>query len=126
MKRFSGLKRLKTFVTVSSSLLAIAAVARAVEPTTRTFSAGEQVKIQGVIVSRQGDTLKLRANDESIGTVDLTKDTKVELKHGVFHRKTEMDFGSLVPGLQIEAQGKGNDKGELVADKVIFDTNSMR
>jgi OmpA-OmpF porin, OOP family len=126
MKRFSALKQLKTLISVSGSLLAIAAVATAVEPTTRTFSAGEQVKIQGVIVSRQGDTLKLRANDESIGTVDLTKDTKVELKHGVFHRKTAMDFGSLVPGLQIEAQGKGNDKGELVADKVIFDPNSMR
>jgi OmpA-OmpF porin, OOP family len=126
MKRFSALKQFKTVVTASSSLLAIAAVAVAVEPSTRTFSAGEQVKFQGVIVSRQGDTLKLRASDESIGTVDLTKDTKVQLKHGVFHRKTAMDFGSLVPGLQVEAEGKGNDKGELVADRIIFDPNSMR
>ncbi len=37
-----------------------------------------------------------------------------------------MDAASLVPGLHVEAQGKGNDKGELVADKVIFDPNSMR
>ena len=111
---------------LSGSVLAVAALAIAVEPTTRTFSAGEQVKIQGVIVSRQGDTLKLRASDESIGTVDLTKDTRIQLKHGVFHRKTAMDFNSLVPGLQVEAQGKGNEKGELVADRIIFDPNSMR
>jgi outer membrane protein OmpA-like peptidoglycan-associated protein len=37
-----------------------------------------------------------------------------------------MDPGALVPGLHIEAQGKGNDKGDLLADKVIFDPNSMR
>src|SRR5690349_22209689 len=125
MKKFSVLKYFTKFLTVSGSLLALTALAFAVEPTTRTFSAGEQVKIQGVIVSRQGDTLKLRANDESIGTIDLTKETKVELKHGLFHRKTAMDFGSLVPGLQVQAEGKGNEKGELVADKVIFDPNSM-
>jgi outer membrane protein OmpA-like peptidoglycan-associated protein len=33
---------------------------------------------------------------------------------------------SLVPGLHVEAQGKGNDKGELLADKVTFDPNSMK
>lgn len=111
---------------VSVPLLAISALAMAVEPSTRTFTAGQQVKIQGVIVSRQGDTFKLRANDESIGTIDLTKDTKVQLKHGIFGHKTAMDFEALVPGLQVEAQGRGNDRGELVADRVIFDPNSMR
>jgi len=37
-----------------------------------------------------------------------------------------MDANALVPGLHVEAQGKGNDKGELVAKKVTFDPNSMR
>src|SRR5437588_8108618 len=123
MTQFPALKDFKTFVVACSSLLAITALAIAVEPSTRTFSAGEKAKIQGVILTRQGDTLKLRASDDSIGTIDLTKDTKIQLKHGAFGRKTAMDFGSLVPGLQIEAQGKGNEKGELVADKVIFDPN---
>jgi outer membrane protein OmpA-like peptidoglycan-associated protein len=104
----------------------MSALALGVEPNTRTFTAGQQIKIQGVIVSREGDTLKLRANDDSIGTIDLTKETKIQLKHGIFGHKTAMDFQSLVPGLQIEAQGKGNDKGDLVADRVLFDPNSMR
>jgi OmpA-OmpF porin, OOP family len=126
MKQFPALKKFKRFVVASSSLLAITTLAIAVEPSTRTFSAGEKAKVQGVIVTRQGDTIKLRASDDSIGTIDLTKETKIQLKHGMFGRKTAMDFGSLVPGLQIEAEGKGNEKGELVADKVIFDPNSMR
>jgi len=97
-----------------------------VEPAARMFTAGQETKIQGVIVSRQGDTLKLRANDDSIGTIDLTDATRIQLKHGIFGRKTAMDLQSLVPGLQIEAQGRGNDKGELVAERVVFDPNSMR
>jgi outer membrane protein OmpA-like peptidoglycan-associated protein len=111
---------------VSLSILMAAGLALAVEPNTRTFTEGQQTKIQGVILAREGDTLKVRGNDDSIGTIDLTKETRIQLKHGMFGRKTAMDVASLVPGLQIEAQGKGNEKGELVADRVIFDPNSMR
>ncbi len=120
------IKHFKTVLSFSASLLITAALAMGVEPNAKTFTAGQKAKVQGVIVSRQGETLKVRGTDDSIGTIDLTNDTKIELKHGIFSRKTAMDVASLVPGLQIEAQGKGDDKGNLVADKVIFDPNSMR
>jgi outer membrane protein OmpA-like peptidoglycan-associated protein len=126
MKELRTKRKTYALAGLSACFLISASVAIAVENNTRTFTAGEQVKVQGVIVSRQGDVLKLRSNDDSIGTVDLTDGTKIQLKHGIFGRKTAMDLQSLVPGLQIEAQGKGNDKGELVADKVVFDPNSMR
>jgi OmpA-OmpF porin, OOP family len=105
-------------------LAASLAMAR-VEPNTRTFTAGEKSKVQGVIVAHQGDTLKVRGDDDSIGTVDLTNTTKIELKKG-FGRHTAMNMDSLVPGLRVEVQGKGNDKGDLVAEKVTFDPNSMK
>jgi outer membrane protein OmpA-like peptidoglycan-associated protein len=119
-------KYFEVFAGFSAALLFTATVARGVEPNTRTFTNGEKTKVQGVIVSREGNTLKLRASDDSIGTIDLTTDTKIQLKHGFFSHKTAMDADSLVPGLQVEAQGKGNDKGDLIADKVVFDPNSMR
>lgn len=98
-----------------------------VTPNARTFTAGQQTKVQGVIISREGDALKLRADDDSIGTIDLSSTTKIQLKSGViFRHKAPMTIDSLVPGLHVEAQGKGNEKGELVADKVTFDPNSMR
>ncbi|HZS54087.1 MAG TPA: OmpA family protein [Bryobacteraceae bacterium] len=112
---------------MSVSLLLTAGLGLArVEPTTHTFTAGQKAKVQGVIVSRDGDTVKLRSSDDSIGTVDLTQTTKIQLKKGFFKGKSTMDAASLLPGLQIEAQGKGNEKGELVADRVVFDPNSMR
>src|SRR5579884_163461 len=116
--------RIMAGLSVSTLMAAGLAWAR-VEPTTHTFTAGQEVKVQGVIVSRDGDMLKIRTSDESIGTVDLTNTTKIQLRKS-FGRKTPMDANALLPGLQIEAQGKGNDKGDLVAERVLFDPNSMR
>ncbi len=106
------------------ALFAASAFAR-VEVNAKTFTAGQQVKVQGVIVSHSGDLLKIRTSDDSIGTVDLTGTTKIQLRKS-FGRKSVNDATALVPGLQVEAQGKGNEKGELVADRILFDQNSMR
>jgi outer membrane protein OmpA-like peptidoglycan-associated protein len=106
------------------AISATLALAR-VEPNARTFTAGEKSKVQGVIVAHQGDMLKVRGDDDTIGTVDLTNTTKIELRKG-FGRHTAMNMDSLVPGLRVEVQGKGNEKGDLVADKVTFDPNSMK
>ncbi len=98
-----------------------------VAPNTRTFGDGEVARIRGIIISRDGETLKLRGDDEAVGTVNLTDATKVLLKHGMFGMaKTNMDVTSLLPGLRIVAEGKGNGKGELDADKITFDPNSMK
>lgn len=126
MKQVLIFKHFKPFIGAAAALLMLSAAAVGVEPNTRTFTSGQKTKIQGVIISRDGDTLKLRSNDDSVGTIDLTNDTRIQLKHGIFGRKSAMDLASLVPGLQIEAQGRGNDRGELVADRVLFDPNSMR
>lgn len=116
--------RILVGLSISTLLSAGLALAR-VEPTAHTFTAGQQVKVQGVIVSHDGDMLKIRTSDDSIGTVDLTKTTRIQLKKS-FGRKGAMDATALLPGLQVEAQGKGNEKGELVADRVLFDPNSLR
>ncbi len=126
MKHTAAIKRIQTLVGLSAPVLLTAALALGVEPNARNFAAGQQVKVSGVIISHAGDILKVRDNDDSIGTVDLTNATKIQLKHGMFGRKTAMDMQALVPGLQVEAQGKGNDRGELIAEKIVFDPNSMR
>ena len=121
-------KNFKISLAIGAQALVAATLAWGVTPNTRTFSAGEKAKVQGTILSRDGNSIKLRGDDDSIGTVDLTDGTKIQLKKGafIFKRSDKMDLAALVPGLHIEAQGKGNDHGELVADKVSFDPNSMR
>lgn len=118
----------KAFLAIAAPLALATGVAWCVTPNARTFTDGQQAKVEGVIISRDGQTIKLRADDDSIGTIDLTSTTKIKLKSGafIFRKSSTMSVDSLVPGLHIEADGKGNSKGDLVADKVTFDPNSMK
>jgi outer membrane protein OmpA-like peptidoglycan-associated protein len=120
------MKKFKTVIAVSATILLTAGMAISAESNTRTFTESHKEKFQGVIVSRDGDTLKLRGEDDSIGTIELTSETKIQLKHGILGQKRDIKADSLVPGLQIEARGKGSENGDLVAAKVVFDPNSMR
>ncbi len=96
-----------------------------VGPNVRTFTAGQKDKITGVILSRDGQVLKVRSDDDAVGTVDISDETKIQLKRSL-GRKSAMSADALLPGLRVEAQGKGNEKGELAADKVLFDPTSMK
>ncbi len=125
MKNPNCRKFLKRTLAFAAPAVIASGLLLAVTENTRTFSADQQVKVQGVIMSRDGQTLKLRSDDDSIGTIDITDATKIQLKRSL-GRKTAMDVNALAPGLRIEADGRGNEKGELVASKVIFDPNSMR
>jgi outer membrane protein OmpA-like peptidoglycan-associated protein len=107
-------------LTLVSSLLVFSA-----ETNTHAFLAGKKAKIQGIIVSRTDQVLKLRADDNSIATIDLTGNTAIELKTALGGRDRK-GVETLVPGLRIEAKGKGNEDGHLVAKQVLFDRDSMR
>jgi len=101
--------------------------ASAVENPTKAIPSGEKSKISGTIQGRHGETMRVRTDDNSVVVVGLTNDTKVQLKKGLFHlSKKSMDVTSLVPGLRVEASGKGNEQGQLVADKVEFDPTSYK
>ncbi len=127
MKHFTLTKTWGVSLAFAAQTLLTSTLALGVTPNTRTFSAGQTTSVQGVILSRDGNSIKLRIDDDSIGTVNLTDVTKIQLKKGViFHHSDKMDVAALVPGLHIEAKGKGDDKGDLLADKVMFDPNSMR
>jgi len=128
MSNLLGSKKIKTLLAISAQGLLAATLVLAVEPNTRTFTADQKAKVKGEILSHDGNTLKVRGDkDNAVSTIDLSDSTKIELKHGLFGwRSNAMDATSLLPGLSIEADGKGTANGDLAADKVVFDPNSMR
>lgn len=110
----------------AAAALLTASLAFAVTPNTRTFTAGEKSHLNGIIVSRQGNVLKLRGDNDAISTIDLNAQTKIQMKHGLFglgHKA--MAENSLLPGLRVKVEGEGNEQGDLVAKKVVFNPNSM-
>ena len=90
---------------------------------TSDIPAGEKVKVTGLILSRSGDTVRIK--DKKSGqfvVVNITDNTRIERKRGQqqFYRHTDMDVTALVPGLTIEAEGTGDAKGRLEAEKISF------
>jgi OmpA-OmpF porin, OOP family len=104
----------------------LAVTARAVESPTRAVESGKSEKVSGTIQGRDGETMRVREDGNSIVVVDLTQETKVQMKAGFLRGKKPMEVTALVPGLRVTAEGKGNDQGQLVASKVTFDPNSYK
>ena len=88
------------------------------------FEAGKKAKVSGTIQSRNGDLVTITEKKSGTKTViDLTDSTKIERTKDFRMRHADMDVSALVPGLTIEAEGEGNDKGQLEAKKITFDPN---
>jgi len=100
----------------------------AASTSTSDKTAGEKVKVTGLILSRNGDTVRIK--DKKSGqfvVVNITDSTRIERKkHSVlFPRHTDMDVTALVPGLTIEAEGRGDAKGRLEAERISFNPDEF-
>jgi outer membrane protein OmpA-like peptidoglycan-associated protein len=84
---------------------------------------GAKQKIQGVVSFRNGDSFKVRDIAGAETTVLLTAATKVS-SHGMNKNSYPVTF--IMRGLRLQAQGKGDADGNLVADWVKFDEQDLR
>ena len=89
---------------------------------------GRNVKVTGLILARNGDTVRIK--DKKTGqfvVVNITDNTKIERKRGhlQFLRHTDMDVTALVPGLTIEAEGRGDARGRLEAERISFNPDEF-
>jgi len=89
--------------------------------------AGEKLKVQGVVSTRDGDTFKVRDIAGAETVVMLTSDTKVSSHtRGLVRGKTAYPVTFIMRGLRLQAQGRGDSEGNLVADWVRFDEQDLR
>lgn len=81
--------------------------------------AGQKQKLRGVIVKREADSFILRDLSGSDVQINLSNLTKVEEKKGnPFRRAKNYGTTSLLRGLSVEVEGRGEASGALLADKV--------
>src|SRR4030095_12817146 len=88
-----------------------------------TVPQGQKVKVQGVVSTRSGDSFKVRDPAGAETTVLLTANTDVT-SHG-FNKK-DYPVTYIMRGLRLQAQGRGDADGNLVADWVRFDQQDLR
>lgn len=113
---------------LSALLCAIATIvitssAFAATSKTRQLIPNEKAKTSGLILSRDGDLVRVREKkSHDVITVSIGDATQIERKNHKlsFYRHTDMDVTALLPGLTIEAEGVANSKGQLEATKISF------
>lgn len=117
ISKFSALRCTIAIVLITSAAFA------ATTNKTRHFVQGEKAKVSGLIVSRDGDLVRIRdKKSHEVIAVNIGDATHIERKEHKFpfYRHTELDVTALLPGLTIEAEGVGNSNGQLEASKISF------
>ena len=87
---------------------------------------GEKVKLQGVVSIRSGDSFKVRDPGGAETTVLLVSDTDVTSHSRGLRGKKEYPVTYIMRGLRLQAQGRGDADGNLVAEWVRFDEQDLR
>jgi OmpA-OmpF porin, OOP family len=86
----------------------------------------EDVKVEGVIKGRCGDTLVLQTSDSPKVIVLLTDSTDVgQLQGALKARNKKMSMAALIPGLPIRVKGSYDAQNQLVASTIRFRGNDL-
>ncbi len=91
----------------------------------RTLASGQKYKIRGVVVAKDNDSFVVR---DAVGVdtkVILASNSTIKTKGGVFGGSKTVPMNSIVRGLNLEVEGRGDASGGLSADKVRFGKDDL-
>ena len=92
----------------------------------RTVTSGQKMKLKGVVTRRDADTFTVRDMNGVDTVVRLSDRTSVKTKGGFLRGGTNYAQTSILRGLNVEIEGRGNGQGELDAEKIRFNDSDMR
>lgn len=90
-----------------------------------TGANGDKAEVKGIIISRNGETLIVKAPSGNV-TVVLTDQTKTKDNKGLLGlRKEYMADTVLIPGLKVDVDGVSDAKGRIVAKTITVDGDDL-
>jgi len=125
----------RQFTLAAGLALSLAAVASAqsggttsASTNTRTVAANQKMKVKGVVTRRNIDANTFEVLDANgvTTTVALTDRTSVKSKGGFFGGGSTYGASNILRGLNLEVEGRGDEQGRLVAQKVRFGDTDLR
>jgi outer membrane protein OmpA-like peptidoglycan-associated protein len=84
------------------------------------------MKFRGVVIERNGDMFTIRDRSRADYQVVITDDTSIKTHGGFFRRGKSYPVTDILRGLIVEVEGRGDNQGALVADKIRFNESDMR
>jgi Domain of unknown function (DUF5666) len=92
----------------------------------RTIASGQKMKLKGVVTRRDSDTFTVRDMNGVDTVVRLDDRTSVKTKGGFLRSGTNYAQTSILRGLNVEVEGRGNATGELAAEKIRFSEDDIK
>lgn len=92
---------------------------------TRTVASGQKLKLKGVVVAKDNDRIVVRDVTGVETNVMLTSATSIKTKGGFFGGGDRVATNQIVRGLNLEIEGRGDNTGNLAAEKVRFTKDNL-
>src|SRR6185295_2119871 len=88
---------------------------------------GAKTKATGIVTNRNGDTFTIRDSRGAETTVVITDKTNIRLvRKGFFRADRSSNATEILRGLRLEAEGRTNSDGQIVASHIRFDEEDLR
>lgn len=94
--------------------------------TLRSVPSGSKMKFRGVVISRDADVFTIRDRTRTDYQVLITDSTSIKTNGGFFSSGKKYPVTDILRGLIVEVEGRGDNQGQLVADKIRFRESDMR
>jgi outer membrane protein OmpA-like peptidoglycan-associated protein len=96
-------------------------------PDTTVVAYGAKTKANGIVTKRDGDTFTIRNSGGAETTVVITDKTKFRLvRKGFLRGDRSSNATEIRRGLRLEAEGRTNSDGQIVATHIRFDEEDLR
>jgi OmpA-OmpF porin, OOP family len=92
----------------------------------RSVPSGAKMKFKGVVIRRDADTFIIRDRSRADYQVLLTDDTSIKTYGGFFRGGKRYAVTDILRGLIVEVEGRGDNQGQIVAQKIRFNESDMR
>ena len=94
--------------------------------TLRSVPSGSKMKFRGVVISRNADVFTIRDRSRADYQVLITDNTSIKTNGGFLRSGKKYPVTDILRGLIVEVEGRGDNQGQLVADKIRFSESDMR
>jgi len=116
---------LKKFSVLFLALLIGVTSVLAQDAQTRSVASGQKMKLKGVVVAKDNDKIVVRDATGVETSVMLSPSTSIKTKGGFFGGGNTIATNQIVRGLNLEVDGRGDNSGNLTAEKVRFTKDNL-
>jgi outer membrane protein OmpA-like peptidoglycan-associated protein len=92
----------------------------------RSVPSGSKMKFRGVVIDRNAEMFTIRDRSRADYQVLITDNTSIKTHGGFLRSGKKYPVTDILRGLIVEVEGRGDNAGTLVAEKIRFNESDMR